>query len=116
MFSLAAMLASLGCFNMTAWPPYTSHIAYELFYKKDVKFKSEWNSKFWAIITGNWPSQGSFTHIGKTPIKELKSSQKEAMDGYYVRVRYNDQVMQIPGCKVAGKHLEGDESLCTLVS
>jgi acid phosphatase len=113
------MLASLGCFNMTAWPPYTSHIAYELFHKKDAQKKTQstsWDSKFWTIITGTWPSHGSFTYIGKTPTNELRGSQKAEMDGYYVRVRYNDQVMTVPGCKVAGNHLEGDESFCTLVS
>jgi acid phosphatase len=33
---------------------------------------------------------------------------------YYVRVRYNDKIMQVPGCKAEGKHLEGDTTFCTL--
>jgi acid phosphatase len=111
------MLASLGCFNMTAWPPYTSHIAYELFRKKDVKRKkATYESKFWAVLKGKWPTSGGFTHIGKMPLNELTDNKKAQLDGYYVRIRYNDEVMQIPGCKAVGKHLEGDQSFCTLVS
>ncbi|KAK0609372.1 hypothetical protein B0T17DRAFT_137393 [Bombardia bombarda] len=38
----------------------------------------------------------------------------QEMDEYFVRVRYNDRIMTIPGCRAEGKHLDGDESLCTL--
>jgi acid phosphatase len=33
---------------------------------------------------------------------------------YYVRIRYNDKIMQVPACKAADKHLEGDTTFCTL--
>jgi len=36
------------------------------------------------------------------------------LNDYYVRVRYNDKVMQVPGCVPEGKHFEGDTTLCTL--
>lgn len=35
--TLAAVLASLGAFHGEAWPPYTSHIAVELFRKADAE-------------------------------------------------------------------------------
>lgn len=49
-------------------------------------------------------------------MKELSEQEKRTLQGYFVRVRYNDRVMSVPGCKAPGKHLEGDESFCTLVS
>jgi len=40
----------------------------------------------------------------------------QEVDQYSVRVRYNDRIMTIPGCRAQGKHLDGNPSLCTLVS
>jgi len=39
---------------------------------------------------------------------------RSKLNGYFVRIRYNDKVMSVPGCKAAGKHLEGDDTFCTL--
>jgi len=47
---------------------------------------------------------------------ELSPQQKQKMEGYYVRLRYNDEVMKVPGCRPQGKHLEGDDSFCTLTA
>jgi len=38
--TLAALLSSLGCFDGLIWPPYTSHIAFELFQKIELPEKS----------------------------------------------------------------------------
>lgn len=54
--------------------------------------------------------------IARKQLDELSGSDKSKLDGYFVRIRYNDKVMSVPGCKPDGKHLEGDESFCTLVS
>jgi len=54
--------------------------------------------------------------IARQKLETLRDSDKAKLDGYYVRIRYNDKVMTVPGCKIAGKHLDGDESFCTLVS
>jgi len=54
--------------------------------------------------------------IARKGTEELSKPEKSRLDGYFVRVRYNDRVMTIPGCKPFGKHLDGDESFCTLVS
>jgi acid phosphatase len=54
--------------------------------------------------------------IARQNIEALQASERAKLDGYYVRIRYNDKVMTVPGCKAAGKHLDGDDSFCTLVS
>lgn len=54
--------------------------------------------------------------IARQKVEALQASDREKLDGYYVRIRYNDKVMTVPGCKATGKHLDGDESFCTLAS
>lgn len=131
--TLAALLTSLGAFPNEPWPPYTSHIAIELFRQKarpavksavatqtsaaeaEKKPQSWWKGLFGSTketIDGLVPSpQG----IARRPIDSLTAEEKQKLDGYYVRLRYNDKIMTVPGCKVAGKHLDGNESFCTLV-
>ncbi|CAI6336512.1 unnamed protein product [Periconia digitata] len=125
--TLAAVLTSLGAFNDENWPPFTSHIAVELFRKKaksdsqtavdppspspmGSKSQSWWTSLFGAATNASSPAQG----IARKPLADLSAEQKDRLEGYYVRIRYNDKVMQVPGCKPQGKHLEGEESFCTL--
>lgn len=36
-------------------------------------------------------------------------------DGWYVRMRYNDNPVTINVCRKPGNHLEGDETFCTMV-
>jgi len=136
--TLAAVLASLGAFKGEMWPPYTSHIALELFRKADLR-RSETKtgdiSKEASPIlhTGvSKPTKGWFAGLFGSSTKsteeiykplgiarrqsgELSQSDRSKLDGYFVRLRYNDKVMSIPGCKPVGKHLDGDESFCTLV-
>ena len=138
--TLAAVLSSLGTFGGEPWPPYTSHIALELFKKSDfeqsqvpakrkfeevtpVKLSGDLKtSKGWfgRIFGGGSVAeeQGSAYHplgIARQKVDDLKESDRSKLDGYFVRIRYNDKVMTIPGCKPTGKHLDGDESFCTLV-
>lgn len=126
--TLAAVLTSLG-HKMPTWPPFTSHLAVELF-KKPASDASPTTAT--ASLppappaspsgTGRAAYLPSFlaskpaapTGIGRRPTPELTDVEKHKMDGYYVRIRYNDEVVPIPGCKPAGKHLDGDESFCTL--
>jgi acid phosphatase len=138
--TLAGVLASLGAFNGEKWPPFTSHIAFEMFRKKqqrdsptehiapegpvgelkpnrnDEKPQS-WLSSFFGgtkkVVDKPEPRQQS---IGRKTMDELNEQQKQELKGYYVRIRYNDKVMQVPGCKAPGNHLEGDTTFCTLVS
>ena len=122
--TLAAVLCSLGAFEGEKWPPYTSHVAIELFSdakdSKDVSFEEERSvGQKQTIRSGLFgltkkdvlASEG----LERKPTDEFTPSEKEKMRGKYVRVMYNDRPMVIPGCKVPGNHLRGDESFCTLV-
>lgn len=125
--TLAAMLSSLGAFEGEKWPPYTSHIAVELFKEEapavkilTPKIMKQWPN-MWESIFGALKSRVSESTlvnepISRKPLVELSTEERKRLDGYYVRVRYNDKPMTIPGCRLQGNHLEGDESFCTLVS
>lgn len=120
--TLAGALASLGAFDGEPWPPFTSHIAFELFRKRGAsavsktipaaqpKSQSWWSSLFGSSQTG----VSSPEPIARKPLAELSQAQRDELKEYYVRVRYNDKVMHVPGCRPEGKHLQGDESFCTL--
>ena len=136
--TLAAVLSSLGAFEGEKWPPYTSHIALELFRRinpiagatavvnsnvakgLDSKPVDGQEQSLWSMIFGtskersarNLPSPRG---IARKTMEELNPTEKRELDGYYVRIRYNDRPMVIPGCKSQGNHLEGDESFCTMV-
>lgn len=136
--TLAAVLASLGTFDGQKWPPYTSHIALELFRKPGLQQAqpstvTKTVETTPATISGTSASKGWFAGlfgsgsanpqkginnaapgIARQKLEELSESDRSKLDGYFVRMRYNDRVMTIPGCKAPGKHLEGDESFCTL--
>ena len=133
--TLAAVLASLGAFDGEPWPPYTSHIAVELFHSSKsqqvrvsttenvsrpesvVAFESK---KGWLGIIFGGKSAEKINDIApgiaRKKIDQISAVDRARLDGYFVRIRYNDKVMSVPGCKPAGKHLDGDESFCTLVS
>jgi acid phosphatase len=121
--TLAAVLTSLGAFENEKWPPYTSHIAIEMFKKQPLQgqqpdkiFPTADTSKgWWARMFGSSTSalKGS-AGIGRRKMDELSATEHAKLEDYYVRVRYNDKVMKIPGCKPPGKHLDGDDSFCTL--
>ncbi|KAF2665590.1 phosphoglycerate mutase-like protein [Microthyrium microscopicum] len=109
--TLAGLLSSLGAFKGTKWPPFTSHVAIELFRKDMDGLAAKKSGGGWF----HWVNpMADKSEIGRKPMDELNSVQRERLDGYYVRLRYNDAVVTVPGCKAAGKHLEGDESFCTL--
>ncbi|MCJ1320084.1 hypothetical protein MMC15_005421 [Xylographa vitiligo] len=135
--TLAAILTSLGAFEDERWPPYTSHIAVELFRKKpwtnteptpgrsssnevsrtqptDSERQSFWASLFGAAKRKAPLEASSSLGIARQKVDALSTAEKKKLDGYYVRVRYNDRVMSVPGCRAAGNHLDGDESFCTL--
>ncbi|ERS99749.1 acid phosphatase [Sporothrix schenckii 1099-18] len=125
--TLAAVLTSLG-HTMPTWPPFTSHLAVELFKKPASEASptatlppappaapvaTSWSAYLPSFLP---PSKKAAApaDIGRKPTSALTDVDKHKMDGYYVRIRYNDEVVPIPGCKPAGKHLDGDESFCTL--
>ncbi|KAJ1497279.1 hypothetical protein HMI55_005585 [Coelomomyces lativittatus] len=78
------MLAGLGIWN-NKWPPFASHLVFELFEK-------------------NTPLQSS---------SSTSSISQPSADSYYVRVRYNDSSFELPGCAEPYEHYPGDPTLCT---
>ncbi len=68
--TLGSMLTSIGAFD-DKWPPFTSHVALELFEQKATSLAGYFGSK-----------------------------------DYFVRVRYNNEVMPVPACK--------NPNLCTM--
>ena len=133
--TLAALLASLGCFEGNKWPPYTSHIAFELFKRAQAERESidgdrldtpvtaraphKQNegtpSLFSTLLGSSGPTNLATEGISRKATDELSATEKQKLNGHYVRIRYNDRPLIIPGCKLPGNHLEGDESFCTLV-
>ncbi|KAA6406572.1 MAG: histidine acid phosphatase [Lasallia pustulata] len=136
--TLAAVLASLGVFEGEEWPGFTSHIALELFQRASTagvapavnqnadndtvpKPMEGQRQSLWSMIFGasseKSPEVSQSPHgIARKPIAELSTEEKGELDGYYIRMRYNDRPMVVPGCKQPGNHLEGDESFCTLAA
>ena len=125
--TLAAILTSLGAYDTQRWPPYTSHLAIELFKNADLQgqtlstpspkqsFWSSWFGKPIEVLIGTGSSENEEIAIRKQ-VKDMSANDKVKLNGYYVRLRYNDRPVTVPGCKLPGNHLEGDESFCTLVS
>lgn len=129
--TLAGALCSLGAFKGEKWPPFTSHIAFELFRNSGAgvtgataasqqggKLTVTQSTGWWQSLFGS-PTNTLFGQQPDTtrkPAGELNAREKQQLDGYYVRIRFNDRIMQVPACQLAGNHFEGDKSLCTLVS
>lgn len=130
--TIAAILTSLGCFDAEHWPPYTSSIAFELFRKAGAQRESIDGDDLDQPVTASAshkqhqsPLKTLFGSAGRTklategisrkPAGELTATEKDKLKGHYVRIRYNDRPVIVPGCKLPGRHLEGDESFCTLV-
>jgi acid phosphatase len=114
--TLAGALSSLGAFDTNEWPPFTSHIAFELFRDAHHQAPAPGQSWFASLLGGGSSAGAAPQGIGRKRTDELSETEKRKLQGYYVRLRYNDNPVTIPGCKAPGKHFEGDESFCTLVS
>lgn len=128
--TLAAILSSLGAFEGEKWPSYTSHIAIELFNKERASDEPAEGK----LLHGEPQSRGTENSHSPTPnnfgllnnsmapkkiarriINTLTPAEKGNLDGFYVRIRYDDRPIVVPGCRLPGKHLRGDKSFCTLV-
>ncbi|KAF4301323.1 putative histidine acid phosphatase protein [Botryosphaeria dothidea] len=121
--TLAAVLSSLGAFQNENWPrsPATSpsscsHIDPWRSSNKRLPDKPQgWFASLFGSTKGvKQGGQPSPNGIARKKMEELSEQQKESLKDYYVRVRYNDKIMQVPGCKAEGKHLDGDTTFCTL--
>jgi len=157
--TLGGVLSSLGAFDNEAWPPYTSHISFELFREKgrpypdprspaSISPKSQaqaqtppkpqnknttitsqpgWLASMLGLssppispppptsqVADSAIKPNKPTSISRRPVSDLTSEEQNRLEGYYVRLRYNDKPMTIPACAAPGRHLEGDDSFCTL--
>lgn len=133
--TLAAVLASIGALPEGEWPPFTSHIAVELFRHREsapnttrstsasattpaTKPPSEASGASNSITsTINWlssllgsssPQKTGPRPIGRRPLSALSEAERAPLRGWYVRMRYNDVPVTIPACRAPGKHLELD--------
>lgn len=131
--TLGGVLSSLGVFDGEMWPPYTSHIAIELFREEaalrtttagegnlhepvSASAAHAQNSSPRSSILGIFrKSNLASESFANKPLEEFNADEREKLKGFYVRMRYNDRPMTVPGCRLPGKHLTGDESFCTLV-
>ncbi|KAH9869928.1 hypothetical protein J1614_006849 [Plenodomus biglobosus] len=126
--TLAGVLTSLGAFDGEDWPPFTSHIAFELFKARNTptmqsapstapqqpSLAPTTRNSWWSNLFGAAQTQeSSAQNATRIPVSELSQAQRDELKNYYVRIRYNDKIMQVPGCKKEGKHLEGDTTFCT---
>lgn len=128
--TLAAILSSVGAFNNMEWPPFTSSVAVELFAPNEQDQasdtsgteKSDGKKSILSLLKKKpassqqpAPPFSAFSDIARVPLSEMDDTQREALRQYYVRLRYNDQVMRVPGCvSKSTNHLPGDDSFCTL--
>jgi acid phosphatase len=130
--TLAALLTSLGAFDTKMWPPYTSSIAFELF--KDTSPTSprpgaileefaNGNSTPSSSTTTSEQKPSLFSRLtSRSPTTSPTPSTRSSLSPFppskhqhYVRIRYNDQPVRIPGCAAKKtNHLPGDDTFCTL--
>ncbi|EYE98874.1 putative acid phosphatase [Aspergillus ruber CBS 135680] len=126
--TLAAILGSLDAFD-GRWPPFTSSVAIELFTKTETEPQSQNNedaqlpkktsSFFSGLLDGSSTSTSSLAKpstLSRNPLSVLPDSARRSMqEKHYVRVRYNDRPMRIPGCAAKPEnHLPGNDTFCTL--
>ena len=136
--TLAALLSSLGAFEGESWPPYTSHVAVELFKaegrenvggggldvaatattagEQQQQTEAKRSNGLMAKLFGGGKAQiATEEGISRRPVTELSPQERQKLDGFFVRVRYNDRPITVPGCRPPGKHWQADETFCTLV-
>lgn len=123
--TIASTLTSLGAFDVAkdTWPNFTSNIAFELFRKAGGASASPSTPPAMSGVQQKSWLSSLFTSAAKVataapsarePLSDLPSEEREKLSGYFVRLRYNDKPITLPYCAKAGRHLEGDESFCTL--
>ncbi|WFD42613.1 acid phosphatase [Malassezia psittaci] len=66
-------------------------------------------------FNGKWPDFGAA--IGWELFEDKKKESKDrSSDHHYVRCRYGDEVLHIPGCAAEDRHYPGHPELCTLTA
>ncbi|TKA71269.1 hypothetical protein B0A55_07342 [Friedmanniomyces simplex] len=125
--TIAATLTALGGFDVRKdhWPNFTSNVAFELFRRKSdanqpalapasaPSTKPSWWSSLFPFLPSTASSSAS---SARTPLADLSPTDRSKLNDYYVRLRYNDTPVSLPYCAQPGKHLESDETFCTLAA
>lgn len=129
--TLAAILSSVGGFQDESWPPFTSSVAIELF-SHDSRRQADAGAVLEEFsnppvaprkpgvlskLFGGGQTGLSVTTPSETarmPLSSFPDQSRDALRKHYVRIRYNDRPVRIPGCALPGNHLAGDDSFCTL--
>ncbi|KAJ5712042.1 hypothetical protein N7488_006198 [Penicillium malachiteum] len=130
--TLAAILSSLGGFQNESWPPFTSSIAIELFSQAPTSradagtMLEEFSNPPVAAKKGgalsslfggskSAPQLLAPSATARASLDSFPDESREIMRKHYVRIRYNDRPVRIPGCAAKPEnHLPGDETFCTL--
>ncbi|KAJ5530409.1 hypothetical protein N7527_003802 [Penicillium freii] len=128
--TLAAILSSVGGFQNQSWPPFTSSIAIELFSQaprsdsnagimleefSNPPVASKKPGVLSQLFGKSAPKQPTTSDTARAPLESLPEGARESLQKHYVRIRYNDQPVLIPGCAAKPEnHLPGDETFCTL--
>jgi acid phosphatase len=61
------------------------------------------------------PKQPAPSATARAAIDSFPEESRESLRKHYVRIRYNDRPVTIPGCAAkAENHLPGDQTFCTL--
>ncbi|KAK9448398.1 histidine phosphatase superfamily [Limtongia smithiae] len=107
--TIASILCALNAFD-SKWPPFTSDLTIELFAAPalhegpDPSFAVAAPPQALAAVTTSTPS----TPTAITPVPTQHRN-------YYVRLRYNDEPLTLPGCaSTDADHLPGNPTFCTL--
>ncbi|EEH38808.2 hypothetical protein PAAG_08535 [Paracoccidioides lutzii Pb01] len=133
--TIAAILNSLGAFDDEKWPPYTSSISIELFKAvrgpyatKPGHILEELNipdtdnlsqkknpSSFMSNFFGSKSSSREVTQVSENVRAAVSDLPSSPLQKHYVRLRYNDRPVRIPGCAANPRnHLPGNDTFCTL--
>ncbi|CAG8464911.1 697_t:CDS:2 [Acaulospora morrowiae] len=92
--TIAPLLAALDAYENRRWPPFASHIIIELFQQKSSSSQAKIDDK--------------------DRVKNRKTVDIENQGEYFVRVKYNNKILELSGCQKNGTHHTNDKSLCTL--
>ena len=123
--TIAGTLVALGAMDATKdkWPNFTSNIAFELFKEPSATSSTTatptgaiWPSTqrtWWSSLFSSY-SPAPPTNNARTPLSEFSDSERSDLEGFFVRLRYNDNPVTVPFCKATGRNFEGDATFCTL--
>lgn len=78
--TLAGVLTGLGAFNGERWPPYTSHIAFELFREKDLDYENNTPPDL-------HPSDAAFSSTTQSPQSPPPAAQKPGLFASFLGLR-----------------------------